>query len=243
MNESKNRLDGLTVMITGANRGLGASLVTEALSRGAHRVYAGARHPLSAADRRVVPLRLDVTDADDLRAVAQEVDVLDVLINNAGVLGLDDLTDRAALDEQLAVNLFGPQAVTQALLPRLVAARGRIVNISSIAALAPLPAAPAYSLSKAAAFSMTQSLRALLAARGVRVHAVLAGPIDTDMIRHVDVPKASPADVARAVIDGVLDDQEEIFPDPMSTSVASAWEGGDVKAMERANAAYFAQAG
>jgi NAD(P)-dependent dehydrogenase (short-subunit alcohol dehydrogenase family) len=189
----------------------------------------------------VVPLRLDVTKADDIRAVAQEVAELDVLINNAGVLGFDDLADRAALDEHLAVNLFGPQAVTRALLPRLVAARGRVVNILSIAALAPLPVTPAYSLSKAAAFSMIQSLRALLDSRGVRVHAVLAGPIDTDMIRHVDVPETPPADVARAVIDGVLDGREEIFPDPMSASTAP-WDGGAVKAMERANAAYLNQA-
>ena len=178
-------------MITGANRGLGAALVAEALSRGAGHVYAGTRRPLSVVDHRITPMRLDVTDAGDIAAVAREIDQLDVLINNAGVLRFDDLTDHGSLNEHLAVNLFGPHALTQALLPRLIDARGRLVNILSIAALAPLPVTPAYSLSKAAAFSMTQSWRALLAATGVRAHAVLAGPIDTDMIRDVQTTQGT----------------------------------------------------
>ena len=243
MTGSTARLDGLTIMITGANRGLGAALVTEALSRGARQVYAGTRRPLSVVDHRVTPLRLDVTDAGDIAAVAREIDELDVLINNAGVLRFDDLTDRGSLNEHLAVNLFGPHALTQALLPRLIDAQGRLVNILSIAALAPLPVTPAYSLSKAAAFSMTQSSRALLAATGVRVHAVLAGPIDTDMIRDVQVPKAPPADVAHAIFDGVLAGRDEIFPDPMSATIAAAWDGGAFKAMEQANARYLGKTG
>ena len=243
MTGSTARLDGLTIMITGANRGLGAALVAEALSRGARHVYAGTRRPLSVVDHRVTPVRLDVTDAGDIAAVAREIDELDVLINNAGVLRFDDLTDRGSLNEHLAVNLFGPYALTQALLPRLIDARGRLVNILSIAALAPLPVTPAYSLSKAAAFSMTQSWRALLAATGVRAHAVLAGPIDTDMIRDVQLPKAPPADVAHAIFDGVLAGRDEIFPDPMSATIAAAWDGGAFKAMEQANARYLGKTG
>lgn len=240
---STARLDGLTIMITGANRGLGAALVTEALSRGARQVYAGTRHPLPYVDPRVTALQLDLTDASDIAAAAAEVDELDVLINNAGILRFDDLTDRASVDEHLAVNVFGPHALTQALLPRLIDARGRIVNVLSIAALAPLPVTPAYSMSKAAAFSMTQSLRALLTPTGVRVHAVLAGPIDTDMIRDVEVPKTPPAEVARAILDGMLDGREEIFPDPMSAAIAAAWDGSASKALEQANARYLDRAG
>lgn len=236
---STTGLDGATIMITGANRGLGAALVADALRRGAHRVYAGTRHPLAVADRRVTPLQLDVTSANDIAAVARRIDCLDVLINNAGMLAFDDLTDHATLNEQLAVHLFGPRALTQALLPRLTDSRGRIVNILSIAALAPLPVTPAYSLSKAAAFSMTQSQRALLAASGVRVHAVLAGPIDTDMIRDLELAKAPPADVAHAIFDGVLAGDDEIFPDPVSHALAAAWTGGAIKAMEQANARYL----
>lgn len=236
------RLDGLTIMITGANRGLGAALVTEALARGARHVHAGTRHPLPFVDPRVTALQLDLTNASDIAAAAAEVDQLDVLINNAGILRFDDLTDRASVEEHLAVNVFGPHALTQALLPRLIDARGRLVNVLSVAALAPLPVTPAYSMSKAAAFSMTQSLRALLTPTGVRVHAVLAGPIDTDMIRDVEVPKTQPAEVARAIYDGMVDGREEIFPDPMSAAIAAAWDVSASKALERANARYLDQA-
>ena len=104
-------------------------------------------------------------------------------------------------------------------------------------ALAPLPLIPAYSISKAAAFSLTQSLRALLAGRGVRVHAVLTGPVDTDMTRGLDIPKASPESVARAIFDGVENGEEEIFPDPMSESLAQSWRSGAAKALERQYAA------
>ena len=96
---------------------------------------------------------------------------------------------------------------------------------------------PAYSISKAAAFSLSQSLRALLAGRGVSVHAVLTGPVDTDMTRGLDIPKASPESVARAIFDGVENGEEDIFPDPMSESMAESWRSGTAKALERQNAA------
>jgi short-subunit dehydrogenase len=100
-----------------------------------------------------------------------------------------------------------------------------------------VPVVPAYSLSKAAALSLSQSLRALLAPRGIRVHAVLAGPVDTDMSREFDVPKASPESVARAIFDGVENGEDEIFPDPMSETMADGWRGGAAKALEREFAA------
>ena len=181
-------MDGTTVtsrsiLVTGANRGIGQALVEEALRRGADRVYAGARRPFVHRDRRVTPLVLDVTDAAQIRAAVDRVEALDVLINNAGVALYDDLTDRGALEQSLAVNLFGPWAVTKAFLPLLARARGAIVNNVSLMALAPLALTPSYAISKAAAFNLSQSLRALLAARGVGVHAVLTGPTDTDMTR------------------------------------------------------------
>src|SRR6202140_5107029 len=158
---------------------------------------------------------------------------LDILINNAGLALYDDLSDRAAIERPLAVNLFGTYGVTRAFLPSLTLSRGAIVNVLSVAAFAPVPIVPAYSISKAAAFSLSQSLRALLAGRGVSVHAVLAGPVDTDMSRGFDVPKASPESVARAIFDGVEKGEDEIFPDPMSESLAESWRSGAVKALER----------
>jgi NAD(P)-dependent dehydrogenase (short-subunit alcohol dehydrogenase family) len=174
-------MKGKTVLVTGANRGIGQALAAEDLARGAKRVYAGTRQPLPQPDDRVTPLSLDVTSTAQIQAAASQVESLDMLINNAGIALPDDLTDPAALERHLAVSLFGTYAVTQAFLPAVTASRGAIVNILSVNALAPLPLIiPAYSVSKAAAFSLTQSLRALVAGQGVRVHAVLPGPVDTD---------------------------------------------------------------
>jgi len=232
-----NTITGKTILITGANRGIGRALLEEALRRGAQQVYAGTRAPFAHPDERVTPLLLDVTDAAQTQQAAQTVASLDILVNNAGVGIYDDLNDRAVLEHHLAVNLFGIYGVTQAFLPQLVRSRGAIVNNVSTAAFAPLPIIPAYSISKAAAFSLTQAQRARLADRGVRVHAVLTGPTDTDMSRDFDVPKASPESVARAIFDGVESEQEDIFPDPLSQTMATGWHSGPAKALEREYAA------
>ena len=235
-------ITGRTVLVTGGNRGIGRALVAEALQRGAHRVYASTRGTWMHSDERVTPLALDVTDPAAIRAAAGAVESLDILVNNAGIALYDDLTDRSAIERQLVVNLFGPYEVVQAFLPQLSKSRGAIVNNLSLNALAPLPMIPAYSISKAAAFSLTQSLRSLLAPRGIRVHAVLTGPTDTDMTRGFEVPKATPQAVAEAIFTGVERDEEDIFPDPLAETVADDWRGGAVKALEGQLAALAAAA-
>jgi NAD(P)-dependent dehydrogenase (short-subunit alcohol dehydrogenase family) len=226
-----------TVLVTGANRGLGRALVDEALRRGAKRVYAASRQSMVVPDDRVTPLVLDVTDASQIKGAVDRVESLDILINNAGVSVHDDLSDRSAFEQHLAVNLYGTLDVTQAFLPSLTRSHGAVVNVVSLGAVAAVPVLPAYSVSKAAALSVTQSLRALLAGQRVSVHAVLPGPIDTDMVRALDIPKASPEDVARATLDGVERGEEEIFPDPMAQSVSDGWRAGVSKELERQNAA------
>jgi NAD(P)-dependent dehydrogenase (short-subunit alcohol dehydrogenase family) len=227
-----------TVLITGANRGIGRALVTEALRRGAKRVYAGTRGALDIADERVTPLLLDVTSAEQIEQAVRQVGSLDVLINNAGIAIYDDLSKPEVIEQHLAVNLFGPLYVTRAFLPLLKRSKGAIVNNVSTVALAALPVVPGYSISKAAALSMTQSLRALLAGQGVTVHAILTGPVDTDMNRGFDIPKASTESAAVAIFDGLEKGEEEIFPDPMSQSIAEGWRNGVAKAMEREVAAF-----
>jgi NAD(P)-dependent dehydrogenase (short-subunit alcohol dehydrogenase family) len=230
------------VLVTGANRGIGQAVVEEALRRGAKRVYAGTRVPLQHSDERVTPLTLDLTDATQIRSAADQVESLDVLINNAGLALYDDLSDPSALEQHLAVNLFGTYGVIQAFLPLLTRSKGVVVNNLSVNALAPLPLIPAYSISKAATFSLTQSLRVLLAGQGVSVHAVMTGPVDTDMTRGLDIPKASPATVARGIFDGLENDEAEIFPDPLSASLAESWRRGPAKALESQYAALLAGA-
>jgi len=231
-----------TVLITGANRGIGSALVNEALKRGAKRVYAGIRGTSGIADPRVTPLKLDVTSTTQIQEAVAKIDALDVLINNAGIALFDDLSDAKVVEQHLAVNLFGPLNVTNAFLPLLKRSKGAIVNNVSTMALAPFPVTPAYAISKAAAFNMTQSFRALLAAQGVSVHAVLTGPTDTDMTRGFEIPKASPESVAQGIFDGVEEGEEDIFPDPASQSIAEGWRTGVVKAMEHQFAAFAPQA-
>ena len=232
------KIAGKSVLVTGANRGLGQALVEEALTRGAKRVYGGARQSFVHRDARVMPLIIDVTDTAQIRAAVQKLASLDMLINNAGLSLYEDFSDRGMLDRHLAINLLGPYDLTQAVLPLLTNSRGAIVNVLSLASMAPSPFNPAYSVSKAAAFSMSQALRALLAGQGVRVHAVLPGPIDTEMTRELDIPKASPESVARAIFDVVENEDEEIFPDPMSAAMAEGWRTSASKGLERQMAAY-----
>jgi NAD(P)-dependent dehydrogenase (short-subunit alcohol dehydrogenase family) len=217
------KIENKTVLITGANRGIGHALVNEALRRGVKRVYAGTRGGLQNADPRVAPLTLDVTCASDIRRAAEKIAAL---------------SDRGVIEQHLAVNLFGTFNVTRAFLPLLKRSKGAVVNNLSLAALASLPMIPAYSISKAAALNMTQSLRALLAGEGVTLHAVILGPVDTDMNRGLDIPKASPASTAEGIFDGLQRREEEIFPDPASRSVADLWRTGATKALERQFAAF-----
>jgi len=227
-----------TVLVTGANRGIGQALVAEALSRGVRRVYAGTRLPISHTDERVVPLALDITDRGQIEAAAGVVEGLDMLVNNAGVALYDDLSNRATLEEHLAVNLFGPYDMVEAFLPALAASSGSVVNVLSIASLVALPIIPSYSVSKAATFSLTQNLRPLLAPRGISVHAVLVGPTDTEMSRGFEVPKVSPQYTAAAIFDGVEAGDEEIFPHPMLDAVARSWRTGEIKSLERQFASF-----
>ncbi len=222
-----------TVLITGANRGIGRALLNEALRRGAKRVFAGSRGPLGVTDASVTALTLDVTNPSHIQRAVETVDTLDILINNAGVAIYDDLSNLDVVEQHLQVNFLGMLRVTHAFVPLLKRSRGAIVNNLSLAALAALPMIPAYSISKAAAFNLTQSLRALLTSEGVKVHGIVLGPIDTDMNRGLEIPKASAESVAAGIFDGLARGEEEIFPDPASASVAEDWRAGAAKALER----------
>ncbi|MGA7525068.1 MAG: SDR family NAD(P)-dependent oxidoreductase [Acidobacteriaceae bacterium] len=231
-------ITGKTILITGANRGIGHALVVEALRRGAKQVYAGTRSGVDIADERVVPVVLDVTNDTQIEQAVRKAGSLDVVINNSGIAPYDDLSDPEVIEQALAVNFFGMYKVSRAFLPMLKRARGALVNNLSLMALAPLPLTPSYAISKAAALSMTQSLRALLAGQNVSVHGVFLGPVDTDMTRGFEIPKASPESVAQGIFDGLENGEEDIFPDAMSRSIADGWRNGVAKAFERQYASF-----
>jgi NAD(P)-dependent dehydrogenase (short-subunit alcohol dehydrogenase family) len=235
---------GSVVMITGASRGIGRALVTAFVEAGAHRVYAAARE-VRALDglvaehgARVVPVQLDVTNAAQVEAAARQAADVSILVNNAGRLSSFGLlsTTRRDLEQELETDFYAPLAVTRALLPSLERSGGAVVNLLSVVSLASMAGLGGYSASKAAAFSLTQALRAELRARGVSVHGVFPGPVDTDMAKDITLPKTSPADVARAIVAGVQRGDEDILPDPMSQQVYAAWVA-DPKAVERQFAA------
>jgi NAD(P)-dependent dehydrogenase (short-subunit alcohol dehydrogenase family) len=221
------KIENVTAFVTGANRGLGLALVDTLLARGAAKVYAASRDgKLPRDDKRVVAVRLDVTKPDQIRAAAAAAADTRLLINNAGVLASLSVlaADQDHLRRDLDVNYHGVLATVRAFLDSLAASKdAAIVNVLSVVSMASMPALGGYSASKAAAWSLTQSLRAELAPRGIRVHAVFPGPIDTDMIRAFDLPKTSAADVARAILDGVAAGQDDIAPDPMAADTLATF--------------------
>lgn len=229
-----------TALVTGANRGLGREFVNQLLERGVTKVYAGARSPetITRDDPRVVPLQLDVTDPESVARAAELAGDVSVVVNNAGISlaarVLDD--DTARLRRELEVNLFGPLAVTSAFADHVAARSGVVVNVASI--LAWIALGGSYSVSKAALWSATDSMRLELGPRGVQVIAVYMGYVDTDMTSGVDAPKIAPADVVRQVLDGIEAGALEVMADDMTRAV----RGGLTQPVAERYAAFLPEA-
>jgi NAD(P)-dependent dehydrogenase (short-subunit alcohol dehydrogenase family) len=232
------KIEGSVALVTGANRGLGQALVSALLEAGVAKVYAAARTGrLVPAGSRIVPLELDTTNAEQIAAAAKAAGDVTLLINNAGVSTSHNvlLTSPSDIDKDFRTNVYGTLAVIKAFLPVLERASGgaTIVNVLSLASLGSVPLFGGYSASKAAAYSVTQSLRPELRRKGIEVLAALPGPIDTDMTKDLQMPKASPADVAKGVLAGIERGDEEIFPDPMAVQMGALWNKSP-KEFERA---------
>jgi len=227
-------------LVTGGNRGIGRAFVDALLERGASRVYATARNLASLEavarldSRRVRTIKLDVKNPADAEAAARQAPDVNLLINNAAVLTMGPLADVPldAVRENMETNFFGTLNVINAFIPVLEQRRGAIVNMLTLVALASVPALAAYNASKAAGLSLTQSFRADLGKRGIAVHGIFPGAVDTDMARPLRMPKTPAIEVARATLVGVEAGDEDIFPDPMARQIYSAWRE-DHKAVER----------
>jgi NAD(P)-dependent dehydrogenase (short-subunit alcohol dehydrogenase family) len=231
-------------LVTGANRGIGRAFVGALLAGGARRVYASARTVASLdavvrLDARVTAVQLDVTNAAEAQAAAALAKDVTLLVNNAGTLNAGTLTDVpvASVRADMETNYFGTLSVVNAFAPVIEKnGGGAIVNILSVVSFASMPGIAAYNASKAAEWSLTQSFRAGLGARGIAVHGVFPGPVDTDMARGFDMAKTPPAEIAKATLAGIEKGEEDIFPDAMSQQVYGAWTQ-DHKAVERQFAA------
>jgi NAD(P)-dependent dehydrogenase (short-subunit alcohol dehydrogenase family) len=223
--------------VTGASRGLGRSLVDALLDRGVPKVYALVRDPSTVRqDPRVIPVEFDLLGAASIQAAATTASDTTVLINNASTAGfagpLD--ADPAVVRHEMAVNYEGTYAAIRAFIPVIEAnGGGAVVNVLSLLALASTPPMTGYSASKAAVHSLTQALRPTLAQRGITVHGVYPGGIDTDMLAGIDAPKTPPADVADGLLEALAADHEDIFPDPNSQAMSQTW-WSDPKSFERA---------
>lgn len=248
--QGSKRIDGTVALVTGANRGLGRAITEALLERGATKVYAAARDPETLAGlgrrhgSRLVAARMDVTDAEQVAAVAGRATDVDLVVNNAGAYRPTDLVDEAIVEvarREMEVNYFGVLRVLRAFAGTLAARGGVLVNVGSAAGLSNVPLQPTYSASKAAQRSLTQAARALLAGRGVTVHGVYPGPIDTEMVK--DLPpqfeKTPPADVAAAILDGIEAGDDDIFPDAFATIIGKQFHESP-KELERQLAALVA---
>jgi len=237
------QINGNVVLVTGANRGIGHALVNAFLARGARKVYAAARKPETlgepALDARVVPVELDITDLARVAAVAATATDVTILVNNAGSLAFADPLggDLAAIEADWRTNYLGTLAMSRAFAPVLERnGGGALVNVLTLVAYAPVAAFAGYSAAKAASASTTTALRARLADKKIMVHGVYPAAVDTDMSRDFAIPKADPAAVAEAILDGVESGQTTIHPDPMSRNGYQLWRD-DPAALEAQMAA------
>jgi NAD(P)-dependent dehydrogenase (short-subunit alcohol dehydrogenase family) len=216
------KLHNATVLITGANRGIGLAFAREALARGARKVYAGARDPASVTLRGVEAIRLDVTKPEDVAAAARLDDVT-VLINNAGIGSFGGFLAEGSLDAaraQLETNYFGPLRMSLAFAPVLAAnGGGAILNVLSIASWISTPMLAVYGSTKAAEWSLTNGLRHELRAQGTQVLGMHMGFVDTDLTREIDMAKSTPDAVVREALDALERGDEEVLADDITRQV------------------------
>ncbi|NQV84873.1 MAG: SDR family oxidoreductase [Rhodospirillales bacterium] len=227
--------------VSGANRGIGRAFVEELLEAGAAKIYASARDAAQLADlcaaapERIIPVALDVTKPDMIQDAAASYGDVTLLVNNAGIAGFSGLIAADDIDVargEMETNYFGTLNMIRAFAPILASnGGGAIVNLASIASHVNFPVLGSYSASKAAVHSLTQGVRAELAAQGTLVVGVYPGPVDTDMAAGFPMEKTPPRDVVKAILDAVDAGDEDVYPDPVAVELHAGLLG-DAKAVE-----------
>ncbi len=240
------KIEGSTVLVTGTNRGIGRSLVTALAESGAKKVYAGIRDVEAFTNKeakflekfkgKVEPISLDITKNNQVDLAVEKAYDVNLLINNAGIAnysGLIAADDLASARQEMEVNYFATLAMIRAFAPVLKKnGGGAIVNLLSVASLVNFPLLGTYSASKAALYSLTQGVRAELAAEGTKVIGIFPGPIDTDMAKGIEMDKASPDEIAQGTLKAIENGQEDVFIDPMAVEFQQGLLS-DPKAVER----------
>jgi NAD(P)-dependent dehydrogenase (short-subunit alcohol dehydrogenase family) len=233
------KINGKTALVTGANRGIGFAIVNALLASGVKKVYAAARDISKMPDfedTRVEFLKLDINEAEQIDQAVKSASDVDLLINNAGVAAFTSLLtgQRTDLVRDMRTNYFGTLDMIRAFVPVLENKNGAaIVNVASIASFVNFPLIGGYSASKAALFSLSQCIRIELATKGVAVHTVNPGPIDTELAKEFPADKASPQETAERIIQGIENDVADIFPDDGGKQMFDVWNNDyrDLEAM------------
>lgn len=243
-------IEDKTVLITGANRGIGKAYAEAFLEGGAKKIYLGVRHPKTVeeftaqAPEKLVPIKLDVTNEAEIKAAAEKADDVEILINNAGILHMDTSIDSVADNarKEFEVNFIGPLLMTQAFAPVLKKNGGGVlITVSSIAGHVTFPGFASYCASKYAAQSLILSHRLDLKEQDTHVIGVYPGPIETDMTNGVHMDKFSPSLVTQATIEAIKNGDEEVFPDPTSQELYATFRK-DPKMVEAAMAEMLKEA-
>ncbi len=223
-------LQDKTIIISGANRGIGLAIVKALLEKGVKKIYAGARDTTTLpalGDDRVVPLTLDITNTDQIEHAAEIAADVDVVINNAGVASFSSILSGPleAVERDMRTNYFGTLDMVRAFVPVLEGKQdAAIVNVASIAAFTNFPVIGGYSASKAALFSLSQGIRIELEAKGIAVHTVNPGPIDTELAKEFPTDKADTDETAVSILNKLEDGEADIFPDEQGRQMIDLWK-------------------
>jgi NAD(P)-dependent dehydrogenase (short-subunit alcohol dehydrogenase family) len=223
------QIEGAVALVTGGNRGLGEQIVKALLERGAAKVYAAARNPDSVTTPGAVPLALDITDPDSVRAAAEQAQDVTLLINNAGISTGSGVLDGEldAFRREMDTHVFGTLAMSRAFAPALARnGGGALLNVLSALSWIAFPTSAAYCAAKSAEWSVTNSLRVQLAEQQTLVTSLHVGYMDTDMAAKVDAPKSDPAKVAHLALDGIEAGEYEVLADEISAQVRAGLAAG-----------------
>ena len=228
-------MENKTVLVTGANGGLGSVFVEKILELNPNKIYCTARDIKSLQNIKKLSeiieiIKLDITSKESITVAVSKIDKLDILINNAGVNSNTKLFDDSFVD--IEVNLKGTVNLTQALFEKLKNSKGTVVNVTSVLALVNLPMLANYCVSKSALHSFTQALRAEFGLFGGEVYEVLPGPIETRMTEGSPMAKTSPQDIVDAMLESMKNRVFEIYPDSFAQMVKQRLQDEPQKLIE-----------
>jgi len=175
------KLDKKVALITGGSSGIGKAIAKRFLDEGAKVIIFDMVKP----DYNVDFYQVDVSNEEQIKKAFEKIEDLDIVVNNAGIYFQTSVeeTSEEQLDKIIGVNFKGAYLISKYALPLIKKSKGNIINISSVVGIIPDPTSPAYCSTKAALIMLTKCMAREYGVKGVRVNAILPGPIDTPLLR------------------------------------------------------------